>query len=227
MNASLMTIVWRSIEILREEGLLVLFSRIFGETIYRRMLLMEHLLGKPPLACQKQRPFSSCWLSPDEGARCASFHQKLTMEEICRRLSAGDRCFIGEMDGRIVHSFWAATSNARIDFLNLGLPLKPGELYLYQSFTPPEIRGRGFATATLASALEIMRREGVKRVLCCIQLDRAMGYPPFLRTGFVPSALLSSVWLGPWRWVFHRPTRRLPSFHKHLPTGKRTCCDRS
>jgi len=173
---------------------------------------MEHLLERLPLGCEKKSPFNSHWLSPDDAVRYAAFYQELSEEDICGRLSAGDRCFLGEMDGCIVHSFWAATSNARMDFLNLVLPLKPGELYLYQSFTPPELRGRGFATATLASALEMVRTEGVRRVLCCIQLDRAMGYPPFLRTGFVPSALLSSVWLGPWRWVFHRPTRRLPSF---------------
>ena len=216
-----MTIVWRSVAILREEGLLVLCSRIFGETIYRRMLLMEHLLEKPSFACQKQSPVSSRWLSPDEAARYASFHQELTEEEICRRLSAGDRCFIGEMDGRIVHGFWVATSNAWIDFLNLDLPLKPGELYLYQSFTPLERRGRGFATAILASALEMLRREGFRRVLCCIQLDRAIAYPPPLRTGFVPAALVSSVRFGPRRWVFQRPTSRLPCFARHLP-GKRT-----
>jgi len=216
-----MTILRRSAVILREEGLLVLCSRIFGETIYRRMLLMEHLLEKPSFACQKPSAFSSCWLSPDEAPRYASFIQKLTEEEICRRLSAGDRCFIGEIEGRIVHGFWVSTSNAWIDFLNLDLPLKPWELYLYQTFTPLEMRGRGVATATLASALEMVRREGFRRVLCCIQLDRAIAYPPPLRTGFVPSALISSVRFGPRRWVFHRPTSRLPCFARHLP-GRRT-----
>ena len=221
MKASLLTVLRRSVEILCQEGLLVLCSRIFGEIIYRRMLLMEHLLEKPPFACQKPSSFGSCWLCPDASARYASFHQELTEEEICRRLSTGDRCFVGEVDGRIVHGSWFASSNARICFLDLELPLEPGELYLYQSFTPPEMRGRGFATATLASALEMVRKEGFRRVVCCIQLDRAIAYPPPLRTGFVPSALISSVWLGPGRWVFHRPTHRLPSFARHL-SGKHT-----
>jgi len=221
VNASIIPILRRSVAILREEGFLVLWSRFLGETIYRKMLLMEHLLEEPLCACHAQFPFSSRWLRPDEAERYASFHQELTEEEVRRRLSAGDRCFIGEMDGRIVHGFWLGTSNARINFLNLDLPLKSGELYLYQSFTPPEMRGRSFATATRASALEIVRREGFRRILCCIQLDRAIAYPPPLRTGFTPSALISSVRFGPRRWVFHRPTRRLPFFARHL-SGKRT-----
>jgi GNAT superfamily N-acetyltransferase len=182
------------------------------------MLLMEHSLEQLPFACQEQPPFNCSWLSPDEAALYASFHQDLTEEEIYKRLSSGERCFIGRMDHRIVHGFWVVASNARIDFLNIILPLNPGELYLYQSFTSPEIRGRGFATTTLASALEVVRSEGFRRVLCCIQSDRAMGYPPFLRTGFVPSALLSSVWLGPWRWVSQRPTDHLPFLYKRLST---------
>jgi hypothetical protein len=58
------------------------------------MLLMERLPEKPSLWCQKRSPFSFCWLSHDEAARYASFHHELTEEEICRRLSAGDRCFM-------------------------------------------------------------------------------------------------------------------------------------
>jgi len=205
-------VLHRAAQIRREEGWLVLWFRILGETIYRRLLVLERSLDDPPPDWRAHCPLQTRWLRPEEASAYASLDGALREAEVAKRLSEGRRCWIAEAGGRIVSGWWVASSKAWIEYLKLDLPLAPGEAYLYQSYTPPELRGRNFSTAGLAAAVRALKEEGFRRALLCIQPDRAIAFPPPLKNGFVPVAWLGWVRCGPWRRVFRRAVKRLPSY---------------
>ncbi len=215
-------ILRRAAQILREEGLLTLWFRILGETVYRRLLLLERTLDKPLPSFRPRGPVETRWLRPEEAAAYASFCGTLSEAEVARRLSEGHRCWIAEAEGRIVHGRWVASSRAWIEYLKLDLPLAPGEAYSYQAYTAPELRGRNLATAAQAAVLGVLKEEGFQRVFLCLQPDRAIAFLPPVKNGFIPVAWLGWVRLGPWRRVFRRPVRRFPSWaSRALGTGSR------
>ncbi len=203
-------ILRRATEILKQEGLLALWFRVLGEIFYRRVLVMERSLAEPVPHLEARRAVRMRWLREEEAAACARSYPGLSEAEVVRRLRLGHRCLVAEAEGRIVHATWVASSEACIEYLKLDFPLASGQAYLYQSYTTPEMRGQNLGTAGLAAVLRCLRQEGFQRAFCCLQPDRAIAYPPPLKTGFVPVARLGWFRLGPRRRVFRRPVNRLP-----------------
>lgn len=198
----------RALAILREDGLLALAFRILGEICYRRVLLIQHPLHLPYAA-----PDPRCrWLQPAEAGDYAAFHPAVSLPEVQSRFDLGQRCWVLTVDGRIAHALWVDRRRAWIDYLQLEFPLTPGDAYLYNSYTPPAFRGRGFAAAALRSVAHALRQEGATRAVACLQPDRAIAYPPVFRSGFQPFACFGWFRLGPWRRSFLRPTSRFPFY---------------
>ncbi len=59
------------------------------------------------------------------------------------RLSEVTSCFLVEDQGLIVHSSWLTTYRAWTRELRAYVSPPPGDAYVYESFTRPEVRGRG------------------------------------------------------------------------------------
>jgi len=204
-------ILRRAAQILREERLLTLWYRVLGETVYRRVLVMERSLDLAVSPFQPRCRMEARWLRLEEAAAYARFHGALSGVEVARRLAQGHRCWIVESDGRFGHGLWVACSGAWIEYLGLDFPLAPGEVYVYQTYTAEELRGLGLATAGLAAALEALKQEGLQRVHLVVQPDRAVALSPPLKNGFLPVTWLGWVRLGRWRGIFRRPVKRLPA----------------
>ena len=205
-------LIRRANVILHEDGLLALGFRVLGETIYRRALL-----ARCDLALAPTPPDGRCrWLDPADAAAYARFHPELAETEIRRRLAEGHRCWVLTSDGRFAHGLWIAP-RAWIGYLNLEMPLAPNEIYLYQTYTTPALRGRRFATAALRAVAHELRHEGWRRIILCIQPDRSIAYPPLYRAGFQPFGYLGWFRLGPFRWTFRRATNRFPFYAPPVP----------
>ena len=195
--------------ILRDEGIVALFFRFLGETVYRRVLLLTSDLRDPePVADDRCR-----WLTPDEAAEYAECHRAVSVDEVKRRCQQGQRCWIlRQPNGAIAHGLWAAFGSAWIDYLQMDLALGPREAYLYQSFTPPEHRGHGYATIALSAIRAALKAEDFERTVGCIQPDRAIAYPPVFRNRSRPFGYLGWVRVGAWRWTFRRATDHFPFY---------------
>ncbi|MBA3974736.1 MAG: hypothetical protein C0504_11040 [Candidatus Solibacter sp.] len=193
--------------ILEEDGLLALGFRVLGETVYRRVLLAGFDLSQagPPddAPCR--------WLDADEASGYAQFHPEITETEIRRRLGEGQRCWVLRSGGQFAHGLWIAR-RAWISYLGIEMPLARHEIYLYQTFTPPALRGRGFASTALRAVLAVLNGEGWERVVLCIQPDRSVSYPPLYRAGFKPYGYLGWYKLGSARWTFRRSAHRFPFY---------------
>jgi len=208
----------RALTILRHEGWIALWYRVLGETVYRRVLLLE--LDLPPRAAAP-RGIEARWLRPEEAEAYAAFHPALTVHEVGRRLAAGERCLVLEKDERIVHGRWCAVGRAHIEYLQMPLPLPRGVAYVYQSFTAPEERGSGYASAGAVIGGLMLHREGFDRVLACIQPDRAIVYPPVFNAGYRPAGYLGWFRLGFWRVPFRTKSAGFP-WYAPRPQGRQS-----
>jgi predicted GNAT family acetyltransferase len=206
-NSLILRLIRRTRAIIEEDGLLALGFRVLGETVYRRALL-----ARCGTAVADFPPDGRCrWLDPSEAAAYAQFHLDVTEAEVRRRLAEGHRCWVLISGGQFAHGLWVGP-RAWINYLDLELPLAPNEIYLYQTFTPPALRGCGYATAALRAVLSALHPEGWKRIVLCIQPDRSIAYPPLYRAGFQPFGYLGWYRLGPMRWTFRRTANRFPFY---------------
>ncbi|HEY3441445.1 MAG TPA: hypothetical protein VGK29_11860 [Paludibaculum sp.] len=203
--------------ILKTEGLLVLWMRFLGETVYRRLLIFRVDL---PLAGKEA---AVCWAEGgDAVARVVQFNPELTPEEARRRLAMGHRCLMLKDEDEWVHCLWVATRDAYMDYLSSEFVLAAGEAYIYQTFTPPQHRGRGYATSANIGLGRMLLTEGYTRLVYCVQPDRAIAYPPLLRIGAKPVGYVGWFGVGRWRRAFRRTSRSLPFYARRFHAVRRT-----
>jgi len=85
--------VRRAYEILRQQGIRVLWIKLLGELGYRRMLLVERLLDDHMAFPTPRRPVTVSLLRESEVDAYAAFYPGADPVETRRRLHAGHRCF--------------------------------------------------------------------------------------------------------------------------------------
>lgn len=118
-----------------------------------------------------------------------------------RRLSQGHRCFAAWHEDRIVHAGWAAPHAAWIEFLDWEIPLAPGDVYQYDSFTAPAVRGQGVAALRVAWMARHFQAEGAKRLLAVVWPGNPAAFRPLERVGYRRRGSIRAFRLGPWRRV--------------------------
>lgn len=124
------------------------------------------------------------------------------------RFAAGARCFVARREGRIVHAGWAAARGGWIDYLGCELPLDPGDVLQFDSFTAPAERGQGFARTRITVMARMMRAEGHQRLLALVWPENTAGFRPLTALGYRPVGRIAVFRLGPWRQVRARGVRR-------------------
>src|SRR5207249_10172541 len=97
---------WRSAprrarQLLAEEGGRALLLAVLGETVYRRLLLLERELGEPAAAPEPQIPATFGLLADHELGDYVALDPGADLEELARRLRAGQLCVVGRVNGRI------------------------------------------------------------------------------------------------------------------------------
>jgi len=194
----------RAAEVLREDGARSLWFKILGETGYRRLMLMERPLEESITAVRPRLPVVIGLLRETEVDDYIDFHPAANPPEIRRRLEAGHWCFVARYDGRVVHAGWAATQRAWIDYLACEIRLAPDEVYVYDSFTSPDFRGKNISPARHTQALLYFQDAGYRRIVAVILPENKPAFKVFEKVGFRPLGLMGYVKIGPWRRDFCR-----------------------
>lgn len=197
----------RAREVLRDEGLRVLAFRILGEIVYRRVILVERRLHEPIPEHAARVSVAIAPLREPEVDEYLALRPDADPAEIRRRLAGGERCFVARCGGRIVHAIWATTGRGLIEYLGREVLLSPDEVYVHQSFTAQDCRGRGIASARVSWMLRFLRDAGYRRVLAVHVPENRAAWVPFSRGGYHPVEVLGYLRLGPWRHEFRRPFR--------------------
>lgn len=99
-----------------------------------------------------------------------------TEEMLRERFRAGDICFAAlDAEGKLAHSRWVTTRRGYIPELDMELFLKPGEAYMYDGYTRPDLRGRGIDGFVRCSIFVALRAGGFNRLYSYVRGDNPVG----------------------------------------------------
>lgn len=111
-------------------------------------------------------PIEFRWLTPgDVDAYVQSRSAQMAASDptdALKRLALGHRCSTAWSDGRIVSSAWGVPGRACIDELQLCFDLASDEIYWYDSYTDPALRGRNVSGARSVPTRQESMREGLR-----------------------------------------------------------------
>jgi len=124
------------------------------------------------------------------------------------RLTGGTECFLVIKHGLVVHATWATSSSAWMRELQRYFCPPPGDVYVYESFTRPEVRGRGVYPLALRFIAKWAGERDVKRLWVGVEHDNPPSLKAVQKAGFAPAFEVSF-------------DRRLGRLTVHPPVGSR------
>jgi GNAT superfamily N-acetyltransferase len=190
----------RVVELARSEGLRVALIKALGETVYRRLDVVE--LRLPVTVDVEPEPeLERRFLHADDQRAYEELHADAP-EELGRRLAQGHRCFGVWLDGRLVATRWFATERAPIEYLGREVPLQAGELYLYELYTAPAARGQSLTRAAGAGAVAALSSEGASRLVGVVLPENRSVRRAYEKGGWSIVGRIGFVRLGRWRRDF-------------------------
>jgi GNAT superfamily N-acetyltransferase len=197
----------RSIATLRQRGIRSFLVKALGETVYRRLLLLERELDLPLPSAAASIPATFHRLGQGEIREYAEFRADTPPAEIETRLARGMECFIARHEGRIACATWATRGRGWDAYLGRAFDLDPSDVYLNDTFTEPVLRGRGLSPAVGAVIMRHFREQGCRRILLTVLPENSASLRARAKGGFVPCRTLRTIRLGPWRWHLGRVGR--------------------
>lgn len=200
----------RAGEVLRQEGLRSLWFKILGDTVYRRLLLLERPLHEPIGEVTAGIPVEISLLQKSEITEYVEFRQEVKDTKVEAQLEAGDWCFVVRHQGQMICARWATVQRVWSDYLSCELRLAEGEVYSYDLFTKPEFRGHAVSPAASAEMLRYFCAAGYRRMVVTISPENRPSLRSVTKTGYRPYGVMGYVKIGPWKRYFYR--------EKHAPT---------
>ncbi len=197
-------VIDRASEILRSEGARVLWFRILGETVYRRMILFERWLEQPVAAAGCEVPVAISQLQMHEVNEYVAFRANVDPAEIRSRLEQGHQCWIVRRQGTIVHTIWAAIGSAWVRYLDCEIRLAADEAYIYESYTAPAFRRLNINAARAGAMARYFRDRSFVRLLALVMPENPAGIQATVSAGYRTTGVIGRVSLGPWRRHFSR-----------------------
>jgi GNAT superfamily N-acetyltransferase len=105
-----------------------------------------------------------------------------------RRLGEpGSSCWIAQEGGRIVHASWVATQAAWLGEAARSFVVPPGDAYIYESFTRPEMRGRGVYPAVLITISKTLGQRGTRMLWIAAETTNVPSLRAIEKAGFTHS----------------------------------------
>jgi GNAT superfamily N-acetyltransferase len=193
---------------LREEGLRAFWFKLLGKLGYRRMYLLERALAEPPAVAPLPPGVTLAWLRRDQVDEYVGLRSLFTAEAIGARFDNGDVCLSARVDGRLVGAMWACVNRPYLQFLECDVPLAPGEVYLFDAYVIPAVRGRSIAPLLSSELVRHFQQGGYRRAIRATLPDNAPALRAHAKAGFHPYALFGYVKLGRWRHDFLRPVTK-------------------
>jgi len=141
-------------------------------------------------------------VSEDAAAEIASVMQ-VDRDVVDARMARRCRCFVARLGGEVVAFGWLATGREWIGELELEIAPEPGDGYIWNCFTDPAHRRKGFFRSLVTSIAAQAQREGLNRLwIGTLDIAAAKGVAD---VGFVPAMRFTTVWMYGVRWLRARP----------------------
>jgi GNAT superfamily N-acetyltransferase len=133
---------------------------------WRTLDLFERDLTEPNAPYEPTLPLEIRVAAASDFARFRDtlLREDTTASAIERRRAAGDLCFLGVLEGRLVHFTWLVRGR-RVWLPQVGaiLDLDPDAAYVPFSYTEPAMRGRGVQPAVTRFMVEWEQAHGLRR----------------------------------------------------------------
>jgi hypothetical protein len=197
-------VIGRASEILRSEGARVLWFRILGETVYRRMILFERWLEEPVAPAQCDVPVAISKLQMHEVTEYAALCPGADLSEIRSRLEQGHQCWVARCQGTIVHAIWVATESVWVRYLDCEIRLAPDEAYIYESFTARAFRRLNISAARSDVMMRHLRDRLFVRLLALVMPENPAGLHVTIGAGYRAVGVVGRVKVGAWQRHFSR-----------------------
>ncbi|MCB1278756.1 GNAT family N-acetyltransferase [Prosthecobacter sp.] len=202
MSESFPRRVWR---VARHEGWRSFFVRSVAAFGYRRLILLQRSLNEPFPELRASLPLVIDWLDSEAEADYKELVYGTPDGKVADRLQQGDRCLTARVDGKLAAVMWASTGSARLGFLDLRMPLEPGDVYLNGAFTSPAFRGHSIAPVLSVEMLRRFHESGFQRAVRATVPGNEPALRAHAKAGFAPYAVIGRFKLGSWRRDFCRP----------------------
>jgi len=196
--------VWRrALEVLRTEGVRSLWFRVLGETVYRRMIVMQRPYDLSLRDVEAGIPVAYGILEPHGIDEYLQLRPDADAEDIRLRLERRQVCLVARHEGRLIQAIWVAFERVWIDYLGCLVYLEPGAVYPYDLYAEPDIRGKNVHRAHFPHMFRYFQNVGIRVIVGAFHPENRM-QRIFTRLGFEPVATIGVVRLGPWRHSFCR-----------------------
>ena len=103
------------------------------------------------------------------------------------RLGAGTTCYLVMADDRAVHATWCTTAGAWTREIEAVLSPPHGDAYVYESYTRPEVRGRGVYPYALRRIAADLSTRAVGQVWVAVEASNVPSLRAVAKAGFEPS----------------------------------------
>jgi ribosomal protein S18 acetylase RimI-like enzyme len=208
--------IWqRSREILNEEGPRTFFFKLLGETVYRRVVVVERLLREPVPSIIPSLSVRVEQLERSAADEWERFRPEYDSRTIIQRLRDGERCFIARLHGSIIHSTWITSGCMHIDYLDRDTVLAQDEAYIFESYTAPSFRGHGIGSAVWSSIVKSCQEAGFRKVTAVVIPENKKGFGPPSSLNFQAKGLMGYYRIGTYRKHFIK--RWADTKHKKPP----------
>jgi hypothetical protein len=188
--------------VLRTEGLRSATRKALARSLYGRVILLELDLVAWVPEVSTTIPLDVRELDPDRASAYLRARPDLDEAEIGRRLANGDRCYVTWTGDRITSAVWFGTGRMWIPEIASSIDLEPRQVYGYDSWTAPDLRGRNIAAARGVTTCATLRDAGFRSIIAYVLAGNSAGIRPLAKLGFQRGAVLGSLRLGFFRLDF-------------------------
>lgn len=189
----------RAWEVLRREGIRSLWFHVLGETVYRRMVLLERPLSDPIPEAASGVAVEISLLKAGEVEEYVAFHRGLSAAEVRGRLERGGKCFVSRHQGSIVNACWTAGGSVWIDYLGRSMQFASDEIYVYNNYTDPRFRGLNVSMVRAAVMLRHFRELGYRRLVAVVVPENKAAFRSPDKAGYRRIGVVGYIRIGRWR----------------------------
>ena len=206
-------ILQRSLQIHRHEGVISLLRRALAFLAYKSGIWyvgwyirrLDSPIGRaiPGLEAHLAE------LTADDVEEYLQFYPNISSEQYLERFREGQTCFVvRESTGTLASGTWTAVGRVWIDFVGREVALQEDEVYLYDSYTVPEFRGKRLQPFLCDQILARFQNSGYRQAVVIIAPENRSNISSRKRSGFVRMGLLFRIRIGSLRYDFFRGIRR-------------------
>jgi hypothetical protein len=186
----------RSREVLRFEGPKGLVLKTLGRIGYRRVILLEMELAGRRISSTGV-PIDIRRLTADDLDAYLAARPNESKADVRARLGRGDMCYVTWTDGGISSCTWYRIGRAHMPEVGCSLPLPPDELYGYDSWTAPELRGRNIAGARAARVFGALTGAGFRSICAFVLPENRASMRAAAKLGYETVGHIDCVRVGP------------------------------